>query len=104
MTDISSTRKKIIELLKTIYDPEIFVNIWDLGLVYAVDVDDQGNVVVIMTLTSPNCPVIDILPNQIEETVGALEEVAEASVQLIWDPPWDKSMMSEEAKLDLGWM
>jgi FeS assembly SUF system protein len=95
-------RKQIIELLKTIFDPEIPVNIWDLGLVYGVDVNDQNTAIITMTLTSPNCPAIDILPQQIEDTVSILDFLDDVEINLIWEPAWSKALMSEEAKLELG--
>jgi FeS assembly SUF system protein len=95
-------RKIVIDSLKTIYDPEVPLNIWDLGLVYGVDVTSEGVVTVVMTLTSPNCPAIDILPQQIEDTVESLDFVTDFKLNLVWDPPWDKTLMSEEARLELG--
>ena len=88
--------------LKDIYDPEIPVNIYDLGLIYAIDVDDNRNVEVKMTLTAPNCPMADQLLGEVNEKTNAIEGVKEAKINLVFDPPWDKSMMSEEAMLDLG--
>lgn len=93
---------KIIEALKTIFDPEVPVNIYELGLIYEVNVDDQKNVKIVMTLTAPNCPVAESLPVEVEETVKALEGVNEVEVVLTFEPSWDQDMMSEEAKLDLG--
>ena len=95
-------RKNILEMIKTLYDPEIPVNIWDLGLIYGVDVSDEGNVLILMTLTSPNCPVIDILPEQVREVASSVPGVEEVEVEIVWDPPWNKEMMSDEAKLELG--
>lgn len=89
-------------MIKTLYDPEIPVNIWDLGLIYGVDISSEGDAIITMTLTSPNCPVIDILPEQVREVAQSVPGVEEASVELVWDPVWDKSMMTDEAKLDLG--
>lgn len=93
---------KIIEALKTVFDPEVPVNIYELGLIYEVNVDDQKNVKIVMTLTAPNCPVAESLPVEVEETVKALEGVNEVEVVLTFEPSWDQDMMSEEAKLDLG--
>jgi FeS assembly SUF system protein len=93
---------KIIEALETCYDPEIPVNIYDLGLVYAVDVGDAGDVQIKMTLTTPNCPVATSLPGEVEAKVKAIEAVKSVKVDVVWDPPWDSSKISEGAKLELG--
>jgi len=95
-------REKIIGVLKGIYDPEIPVNIYEIGLIYEVNVDDDANVHILMTLTSPMCPVAESLPPEVEEKVAAIEGVASAAVEITWDPPWDPEMMSEAAKLELG--
>ena len=95
-------KEKIIGEIKKIYDPEIPVNIYDLGLIYDVKVDDQKNVDVIMTLTTPNCPVAESLPMEVENTVKEVKEVKKVNLELVWDPPWDKSMMSEAGKLELN--
>ena len=95
-------KEKIIGEIKKIYDPEIPVNIYGLGLIYEVKVDDQKNVDVIMTLTTPNCPVAESLPMEVENTVKEVKEVKKVNLELVWDPPWDKSMMSEAAKLELN--
>ena len=92
----------VIEVLKTIYDPEIPVNIYEIGLIYEVKVDEDANVHILMTLTSPMCPVAESLPPEVEEKVAALEGVTSAQVEITWDPPWDPDMMSEAAKLELG--
>ena len=92
----------IVEALKEIYDPEIPVNIYDLGLIYGVDVTDGGHVAVTMTLTTPHCPVAESMPGEVELHVGAVAGVGAAEVNLIWDPPWDPQKMSDEAKLELG--
>lgn len=92
----------IIERLKDVYDPEIPVNIYDLGLIYNVDVDDANQANIIMTLTSPGCPVADMLVEDVRQAALAVENVATVDVELTFDPPWDKSMMSEEARLELG--
>ena len=97
-----AVRDKVIEVLKGIYDPEIPVNIYEIGLIYEVKVDDEANVHVLMTLTSPMCPVAESLPPEVEEKVAAVEGVASATVEITWDPPWDPEMMSEAAKLELG--
>ncbi|MEH3105836.1 MAG: SUF system Fe-S cluster assembly protein [Sphingomonas fennica] len=92
----------VIEALKEIYDPEIPVNIYDLGLIYGVDVTDGGHVAVTMTLTTPHCPVAESMPGEVELRVGAVPGVGTAEVNLVWDPPWDPQKMSDEAKLELG--
>ena len=95
-------KQKIIEALKTCYDPEIPVDIYELGLIYDVDVDDDCFARIKMTLTSPMCPVAEILPGEVEQKVKQVPGVAHAEVDLTWDPPWEPSMMSEAARLDLG--
>jgi len=102
MEDFRALEAEIVKTLKTIFDPEIPVNIYDLGLIYDVDVDDNKRLVVTMTLTAPNCPMADQLLNEVHEKTNAIEGVKEAKVKLVFDPPWDKSLMSEEAMLDLG--
>ncbi|MBL4670358.1 MAG: DUF59 domain-containing protein [Flavobacteriales bacterium] len=94
----------IIETLKTIYDPEIPVDVYEMGLIYEINVDDDFNVEIIMTLTSPSCPVAESMPEEIRQKVEAMWSVKSATVELAWEPPWDKEMMSEEAKLELGFM
>jgi FeS assembly SUF system protein len=91
-------------MLKTIYDPEIPVDIFELGLIYEVQIDGDKNVAIDMTLTSPNCPVAESLPKEVEDKVAAIEEVTGSKVNIVFDPPWDKDMMSEEAKLELGFL
>jgi FeS assembly SUF system protein len=92
----------IVKVLKNVYDPEIPVNIYDLGLVYDILIDDDKKVKIIMTLTAPNCPVADELPLEIKNKVAEVEGVKAAEVELVFDPPWDQTMMSEEALLELG--
>src|SRR6185369_4722020 len=92
----------IITALREIFDPEIPVNIYDLGLIYGVDVTDHGHAVVTMTLTTPHCPVAESMPAEVELRVGAVPGVGNAEVNLVWDPPWDPQKMSDEAKLELG--
>ena len=99
MADI---RKKIVEVLKTVYDPEIPVDIYELGLVYTVDVDAGGKVEITMTLTSPACPVAESLPVEVEQKVNAIEGVSSVKVDVTWDPPWSPEKMSEAARLTLG--
>ena len=98
----TALRDRVIEVLKGIYDPEIPVNIHEIGLIYEVNVDDDANVHVVMTLTSPMCPVAESLPPEVEEKVAVVDGVASARVEVTWDPPWDPEMMSEAAKLELG--
>ena len=100
--EIMALEAEIVKTLKSIFDPEIPVNIYDLGLIYAIDVDDDRRVDVVMTLTAPNCPMADQLLNEVHQKTNANEGVKEAKVKLFFDPPWDKSLMSEEALLDLG--
>lgn len=92
----------VIAALKDIFDPEIPVNIYDLGLIYGVDVSDDGAVMVSMTLTTPHCPVAESMPGEVELRVGAVPGVRDAEVTLVWDPPWDPAKMSDEARLELG--
>lgn len=94
--------EKIIENLKNVYDPEIPVNIYDLGLVYNVDVDENSEAHVVMTLTAPGCPVADILLEDARQAALSVKDIKDAHVELTFEPPWDKSMMSEEARLELG--
>lgn len=97
-----SLESAIVQVLKGIYDPEIPVNIYDLGLIYEIQVDDENTVEVTMTLTAPNCPVADSLIQEVEQQIKHIEGVKSAQVHLVFDPPWDKEMMSDEAKLELG--
>ena len=92
----------VINALKEIYDPEIPVNIYELGLIYGVDVSDDADVTVTMTLTTPHCPVAESMPGEVELRVGAVPGVGHAEVNLVWDPPWDPQKMSDEARLELG--
>ena len=93
---------KIVNVLKTIYDPEIPVDIYELGLIYDVFVNEADEVKILMTLTTPNCPVAETLPLEVEEKVKSLDEVKDAEVEITFDPPWSQDLMSEEAKLELG--
>jgi FeS assembly SUF system protein len=95
---------KIVTMLKSIYDPEIPVDIYELGLIYEVKIDKENQVQIEMTLTSPNCPVAESLPREVENKVETIEEVVSCKVNIVFDPPWDKDMMSEEAKLELGFL
>lgn len=100
----SELQNKVIETLKTIYDPEIPVDIYELGLVYGIDVDDEGHAIITMTLTSPSCPVAETLPPEVEQKVTTVDGINSCKVVITWEPAWDKSMMSEEAMLELGFM
>ena len=93
---------EVIKVLKTIYDPEIPVDIYELGLVYDVQLSDEGEARVLMTLTTPNCPVAESLPNEVQEKVGEIEGIVKASVEITFEPAWTKDMMSEDAKFELG--
>jgi FeS assembly SUF system protein len=100
--NILSLEVEIVNVLKNIYDPEIPVNIYDLGLIYDIDTDENNKVEITMTLTAPNCPVADILPNEIKEKISMIPDISDVSINLVFDPPWNQSMMSEEALLELG--
>tara|TARA_B100001123_G_scaffold395923_1_gene477893 strand:- start:901 stop:1203 length:303 start_codon:yes stop_codon:yes gene_type:complete len=99
MSDIKS---KVIEEIKKIYDPEIPVNIYELGLIYKIDVDDKNKVNIDMTLTSPNCPVAESLPNEVKNNIKKVEGVSDVNLNLVWEPPWNQDKMSEAAKLELN--
>jgi len=101
---MNELENKVVEVLKTIYDPEIPVDIYELGLIYEVKIDKENNVLIDMTLTSPNCPVAESLPKDVEEKVAGIPEIVSAKVNIVFDPPWDKDMMSEEAQLELGFL
>jgi FeS assembly SUF system protein len=102
--EIKALEERIMFVLKNIYDPEVPVNIYDLGLVYEIKSDAEGKVRILMTLTSPNCPVAESLPAQVKEEVSFLKEAKEVDLELTFDPPWSQDMMSEEAKLELGFL
>ena len=99
---VEETGREIIEALRTVYDPEIPVNIYELGLIYKIDIEDDDRVLVEMTLTSPHCPVAETLPGEVEQKVAAVEGVSGCEVRVVWDPPWNPAMMTEEAQLELG--
>ncbi len=103
-TEFLKVETEIVKALKTIYDPEIPVNIYDLGLIYEVEVREEGKVKVVMTLTSPNCPVAESLPEEVYQKVLSVEGVKEVELNLTFDPPWTKDMLSEEAMLELGFL
>ena len=97
-----SLKDKVIAEIKKIYDPEIPVNIYELGLIYDIKIDEKNNVKVNMTLTTPNCPVAESLPKEVKDSIMEINEVNKVDLDLVWDPPWEKSMMSEAAKLELN--
>lgn len=99
-----SLEERVVEALRAIYDPEIPVNIYDLGLIYGVEADANNHVTVTMTLTTPHCPVAEIMPAEVESRARAVEGASGATVDLVWDPPWDPSKMTEEAQLELGFI
>ena len=98
----SDLQASVVEVLKSIYDPEIPVDIYELGLIYGVDITEDGDATITMTLTTPHCPVAESLPNEVELRVLSVPGVRDAVVNLVWDPPWDPSKMSDEARLELG--
>ena len=99
---MSNLKEKIISTIQKIYDPEIPVNIYDLGLIYKIEVNNESKVLVEMTLTSPNCPVAESLPNSVKENILKIAGVKDVDLKLVWDPPWSKEKMSEAAKLELN--
>lgn len=102
--DEEALRQKVIECLQTIFDPEIPVSIYELGLIYKIDILPINNVQITMTLTAPSCPAAQEIPIEVDQKVRMIEGVNEVDVSVVWDPPWDKSMMSEAASLELGFM
>ena len=103
-TEVDALGERVIEALRTVYDPEIPVNIYELGLVYKIDIEDDNRVNVEMTLTSPACPVAGTLPGEVESKIREIDGVTDAAVEVVWDPPWHPGMMTEEAQLELGMM
>ena len=99
---MSEIKQKVIEEIKKIFDPEIPVNIYELGLIYNIEVDEKNIVDVKMTLTSPNCPVAESLPNDVKDNIKKIKDVSDVNVNVVWEPPWTKEMMSEAAKLELN--
>ena len=95
-------KEKIISEIKKVYDPEIPVNIYDLGLIYSINIKNDNEAYIEMTLTSPNCPVADSLPKMVKENISSIKEIKKVDLKLVWSPPWTKDMMSEEAKLELN--
>ena len=104
MEHIQTLEEKVVESLKTIFDPEIPVNIYELGLIYRIRIEDPDQVYIKMTLTSPQCPVAESLPIEVEAKINELEEVSHAYVEIVWEPTWNPEMMSEAAKLELGFL
>lgn len=102
--NILQLEEKIVTMLKTVYDPEIPVNIYDLGLIYGVDIDDDNNVTVTMTLTAPNCPAADFILEDVRIKVESIQEIKNVIVNLTFEPEWNRDMLSEEAKLELGFL
>jgi FeS assembly SUF system protein len=100
--DNEELKDRIVEALKSVYDPEIPVDIYELGLIYDIEISEDGDAVVTMTLTTPHCPVAESLPNEVELRVLSVPGVRDAEVKLVWDPPWDPSKMTDEARLELG--
>ena len=99
---MSDIKNKVVEEIKKIYDPEIPVNIYELGLIYKIEVDSKNKVNINMTLTSPNCPVAESLPKEVKDSIMKVEGVSDVNLNLVWEPPWNKDMMSEAAKLELN--
>jgi len=99
---MSDIKNRVIEVVKKIYDPEIPVNIYELGLIYKIEVDEKNKINIDMTLTSPNCPVAESLPKEVKENIMKVEGVSDVNLNLVWEPPWDKDKMSEAAKLELN--
>ena len=104
MNEFLEKEEKIVRMLKTVFDPEIPVNIYDLGLIYRIDPHEDGLVDIDMTLTAPNCPAVDFIVEDVKMKVESVEGITEAHVNIVFDPPWDKDMMTEEAKLELGYL
>lgn len=104
MMNKKELENRIIEVIKTIYDPEIPVNIYELGLIYDVNVNDENMVKILMTLTTPNCPVAESLPQEVKDKVKSLDQVSSVELEMTFDPPWNKELMSDEAKLELGFL
>jgi FeS assembly SUF system protein len=104
ITQNTELTQKVIDVIKTCYDPEIPVDIWELGLIYEIELDKENNLKVKMTLTSPACPVAETLPPEVEQKLREIEGIKSAKIELTFDPPWDKNMMSEVAQVELGFM
>ena len=104
MNEFLETEEKIVRMLRNVYDPEIPVNIYDLGLIYKIDLADNGHLTIDMTLTAPNCPAVDFIVEDVKMKVESVEGVKSVDVNIVFEPAWDKDMMSEEAKLELGFL
>lgn len=104
MNEFLETEEKIVRMLRTVFDPEIPVNIYDLGLIYKIDVQEGGKLFIDMTLTAPNCPAVDFIVEDVRMKTGSVEGITEVDVNIVFEPAWDKSMMSEEAQLELGFL
>ena len=104
MNEFLETEEKIVRMLKTVFDPEIPVNIYDLGLIYKIDLTEEGHLAIDMTLTAPNCPAVDFIVEDVRMKCAGVDGVAHVEVNIVFEPAWDKSMMSEEAQLELGFL
>ena len=104
MNEFLEIEEKIVRMLKTVFDPEIPINIYDLGLIYKIDLADDGQLTLDMTLTAPNCPAVDFIVEDVRMKVGSVEGVKNVDVNIVFEPAWDKNMMSEEAQLELGFL
>lgn len=104
MNEFLEIEEKVVRMLKTVYDPEIPVNIYDLGLIYRIDIDEDGFLEIDMTLTAPNCPAVDFIVEDVRMKTESIEGINEVHVNIVFEPPWDKDMMSEEAQLELGFL
>lgn len=104
MNDVLTLENKIVEMLRTVFDPEIPVNVYDLGLIYKVEIGDQNDVNIDMTLTAPNCPAADFIVEDVKQKIASIDGVGNVTINLVFEPEWDKEMMSEEAKMELGFL
>ena len=104
MNDVLTLENKIVEMLRTVFDPEIPVNVYDLGLIYKVEIGDQNAVNIDMTLTAPNCPAADFIVEDVKQKIASIDGVGNVTINLVFEPEWDKEMMSEEAKMELGFL
>ncbi|MBD3670493.1 MAG: SUF system Fe-S cluster assembly protein [Gammaproteobacteria bacterium] len=100
--DFEALKTKVVDALRTVYDPEIPLNLYDLGLIYDIDIQGHNDVTITMTLTTPHCPVAETMPGKVQQAVAGVDEVNDVDVKLVWQPPWDQTRMSDEAKLTLG--
>ena len=104
MNDVLTLENKIVEMLRTVFDPEIPVNVYDLGLIYKVEIGDQNAVNIDITLTAPNCPAADFIVEDVKQKIASIDGIGEVTINLVFEPEWDKEMMSEEAKMELGFL